>query len=321
MSETRATGPLPPDVEARVRAYLAAFLPPEAVDEAVDEVASDSGFWGDTDDTEILAVAHAVLASRLRVATDVEVLVLNEDVGLSVPEIAATLALPQVQVRRVLDHALAVLADVDDRPRPSAGPAATDPGMTDPGVTDAGPSVAAAPDVRRPPPSPDDPAVAPPAPASVPTGPVPSRRRRRRQRVLVLTAALGVVVVALVAAWVVGRDGGCPAGGSLCITQAVLTDAVDPSTGAPGPDRTTFAVDEPVTLWFGFERQRPDAGPLEVRWYREGTLLYATDVRIGSGDRLNVSLAGLWSDAPGRYRVEVAEEDHLLLERDFRIEE
>lgn len=297
MPDTRAPGPLPPDVEAQVRTYLTAFLPPDAVDDAVGEVASDSGFWGDTDDTEILAVAHAVLASRLRVATEVEVLVLNEDVGLSVPGIAAVLALPPAQVRRVLDDALAVLADVEQEDTSA--------------VRDAGGGTSARPGPAPAPSSGEVPGAAPPSPVSP---------RRRRQRVLLLTATVAVVVVALAAAWRVGRVDDCPASVSLCITEAVLTDAVDPATGAAGTDRTSFTLDEPVTLWFAFDRQGPDPGPLEVRWYREGTLLYATEVRLGSGDRLNVSLAGLWSDQPGRYRVEVAERDQLLLERDFRIE-
>lgn len=297
MPDTRATGPLPPDVEARVRAYLAAFLPAGAVDDAVDEVTSDTGFWGDTDDTEILAVAHAVLASRLRVATDVEVLVLHEDAGLSVPEVAAVLALPPAAVRRILDEALAVLADVED----DAGgtPAA------------AGPVVAGG----------DAPAGVAPAPGPA-AGTVPgdTPTRPRRQRVLLLAAVLGVVAVALVAAWGVGRPDGCPPAASLCVTEAVLTDAVDPATGTPGVDRTAFTVGEPVTLWFAFERREPAPGPLEVRWSRDGTLLYATEVRLGAGDRLNVSLAGLWSEQPGRYRVEVVGREELLVERDFRIE-
>lgn len=308
MPDTRAPGPFPPDVEARVRAYLAAFLPPDALDDAVAEVASDSGFWGDTDDTQILAVAHAVLSSRLRVATDVEVLVLNEDAGLSVSEIAAVLALPPTEVRRILDDALAVLADVDG----DAGDARPEPGDGALGLrADPRPHAEVVPSERS--------APVPTAPpdAAPSSSPVP---RRRRQRLLLLAAVLAVVGVALAAAWSVGRGDGCPAGVSLCVTEAVLTDAVDPSTGAAGTDRTSFGPEDPVTLWFAFERRSPDPGPLEVRWYREGTLLYDTEVQLGSGDRLNVSLAGLWSDQPGRYRVEVAERGQVLLERDFRIE-
>ncbi|MBW3658097.1 MAG: hypothetical protein KY457_05625, partial [Actinobacteria bacterium] len=305
MPGTRVNGPLPPDVEARVRAYLAAFLPADAVDDAVAEVASDSGFWGDTDVTEVLAVAHAVLASRLRVATDVEVLVLNEDAGLSVTQIAAVLALPPAEVRRILDDALAVLADVDG----DADGVTVEPEPLHPrGDPHPGPRAPA-----------DETAPVSPATAAAPTA-TPPPRRRRRQRVLLLGAALAVVGVALVAAWSLGGSDGCSAGVSLCVTDAVLTDEVDASTGAPGADRASFGADDPVTLWFAFERQGPEPGPLEVRWYREGTLLYTTEVRLGSGDRLNVSLAGLWSDQPGRYRVEVAERGQVLLERDFRIE-
>ncbi|MBW3621726.1 MAG: hypothetical protein KY461_15895, partial [Actinobacteria bacterium] len=219
MRPPRAPGGLPPDVAARVRTYLAAFLPPEAVDEAVDEVAADSGFWGDTDETEILAVAHAVLASRLRVATDVEVLVLNEDVGLPVDRIAAVLTLPPAEVRRILDEALAVLAgaDVDD-------PAPDPSGADDPGTVVTAEAIAS--------PPPRTPAVG---------------GGRRRPRILLVLAALVLIGIALAAAWVGGGADGCPGTASICVTSSVLTDEVDPATGQPGPDRTSFAVGDPVT--------------------------------------------------------------------------
>jgi hypothetical protein len=306
MPEPRATGPLPPDVAVRVRAYLAAFLPPTAIDEAVDEVTDDSRFWGDTDAVEVLAVAHTVLGSRLRVAPEVEVLVLQEDVGLTVPEIAGVLGLPATEVRGMLDEALAVLAD---------------PELADasPGGTAPSPSQEAG----RPPAAdaPASPPPATPAPASAPSAdrPSPARGARRRQRLVVLAVVFGVVLVALGAAWLLGGDGGCPGEADVCVTEAVLTDAVDPGTGAPGPDRDVFGTDDQITLWFSFERRTPDAGPLEVSWYREGMLLYGTEVRLGDDDRLNVSLAALWSEEPGRYRVEVADGAHILAERDFRV--
>lgn len=295
----RPPDPLPPEVADRVRTYLAAFLPAPAVDDAVAEVAADSGFWGDTDETEILAVAHAVLTSRLRVATDVEVLVLNEDVGLPVERIAAVLAMQPAAVRRILDEALALLADtdVDDPVAGSVAPPA-----------DRVASVAA----------PADPAG---QPVGAPVTPDASPRIRRRPRLAVVLAALLVVAVALAAAWVGAGADDCPATASICVTGSVLTDDVDPATGAPGPDRTSFAVGEPVTLWFSFSRRRAEAGPVEVRWSRDGAPLYATDVRLGSGETLNVSLAGAWSDEPGRYRVEVVEGEHVLLARDLRIGE
>lgn len=309
MPDPRPTG-LPPDVAAHVRTYLGAFLPAGEVDEAVGEVASDSGFWGDTDEADILAVAHAVLASRLRVATDVEVLVLNEDVGLTVPGIAAVLALPPAQVRRILDEALAVLAD----------PERTDPELADPAGGTRASAAAPTPPAPSTSPAPSTPPAVAPEGRPVPPAPGPAPGQARARRAMLLGGALAIVVAAIAGAWLVGGSDACPGEAAVCVTEAVLTDEVDASTGEPGADQERFALDDPVTLWFSFERQREPAAPFEVRWYREGVLLYATDVRLGTGDQLNVSLAGLWSDQPGRYRVEVAEGDRLLVERDFRID-
>lgn len=182
MPTSRVTGPLPPDIAARVRAYLGAFLAPEQLDDAVEEVAADARFWGDTAETDILAVAHGVLASHLRVATDVEVLVLNDDVGLSVPEIGAVLGLPPTEVRRTLDDALAVLAEPEAAP-PSPAPTAAVP--------------APVPEPR------------PGAEVAPPTAPAPAPIRQGRPPVAVLVAAVVVVVAAIVVAWVL-RDAGGP---------------------------------------------------------------------------------------------------------------
>lgn len=172
----------------KVRAYLDAFLPPQAVDEAVDEVANDSGFWGDTEATQILAVAHGVLASRMRVATDVEVLVLNEDVGLSVPGIAAVLALPRGEVRRILDETLAVLADPElgeaDRPTGSAR------------TTGVGPLPGAVPATR------EEQTDRPIAPGDAPPRSDLRTPDGRRRRLVLAAAALVVAAVALAAPWI-----------------------------------------------------------------------------------------------------------------------
>lgn len=302
MPDPSSSGPLPPDVAVRVRAYLAAFLPPAAIDEAVDEVAADSGFWGDTDAVEVLAVAHTVLASRLRIAPEVEALVLQDDVGLTVPEIAGVLGLAPTHVRGMLDEALAVLGD------PELADAT--PGGTAPALPDVPDHAGAA-------------AVTTPGPAAEERGPTdgaePAVVGRRRQRLVVLGAVGAVVLVALAAAWVLARGDGCPVGAGVCVTETVLTDAVDPATGEPGEDREVFEVDDTVTLWFAFERQVAEPGPVEVAWYREGVLLYGTEVRLGDADRLNVSLAELWSEEPGRYRVEVVDGGRVLAERDFRV--
>lgn len=295
MSRSPAHGQLPPDVAERVRAYLAAFLPAGEVDDAVSEVAADTRYWGDTDQGQILAVAHTVLTSRLRIAVDVEVLVLNEDVGLTVPEIAEVLGLAPTEVRRILDEALAVVAEPEPAPAPAVVPEPV-------------------------PISTAEPAAAAPA---VPAGPeehVPPRAGSRRRATLLVAAALAVAVVAVLAAWVVGRDDGCPPGASVCVTDSVLTAEVDATTGVPGEDRDVFSLEEPVRLWFRFDRRELDVRPLEVRWYRDGAILYETEVRVGAGSELNVPFVALWADQPGRYRVEVAEDDRVLLTRDFRIE-
>lgn len=105
------SGLLPDELQERLRTYFAAFLPVAAVEDALDSVASTIAYWGDRDEVAVLAAARAELASRLRVAPDVEALVLHDDVGVPVPEVAEILDLPASRIRQMLDAALVELGE------------------------------------------------------------------------------------------------------------------------------------------------------------------------------------------------------------------
>lgn len=200
--------PLPPPLRERVRTYLAAFLPAEDLDDAVDEVASDAGYWGDGDDVAVLGAAHTVLGSRLRIAPEAEVLVLADEVGCDVATAARVLGRPGDEVAALLDRARAELG---------TGATATTAPTADGGGPDAPDAVPGSPDAAPPAPTgsaapdPDgtrDRVVVPPpaggAPAPVPRdggvtpGEPPDRSAPPVRSILIGAAILtGLVLVAL----------------------------------------------------------------------------------------------------------------------------
>lgn len=114
---------LPVDLEDRLRAYFGAFLPEVAADEAVNEVAADLHYWHDVDEVSAFRTAHLLLTGQVRVATDVEALVLHHDADLPVPAVGRVLGLPEAEVRRRLHAALIELGEA-----PATSPSPHEPG-------------------------------------------------------------------------------------------------------------------------------------------------------------------------------------------------
>lgn len=109
---------LPLGLEDRLRTYFGAFLPDAAVDEALDEVVSDLHYWRDADEVSAFRTAHLSLTSQVRVATDVEALVLHHDAHLPVSAVARILGMPEADVGRLLDAALAELREAPSASAP-----------------------------------------------------------------------------------------------------------------------------------------------------------------------------------------------------------
>jgi len=73
---------LPPEYSRPARAYLAAFLGEREAVDAMHEVAADATYWGDDSLAAVLAVAHGVLLSRLRVTGEAAASWLVDELGL-----------------------------------------------------------------------------------------------------------------------------------------------------------------------------------------------------------------------------------------------
>lgn len=205
----RPARPLPPELAERVRVYLAAFLSPTATVAAFDEVTADVTFWGDDDPVAVLTSAHRALAGRARISPDVEALVLEEDAGLAVDDIATVLELGPAEVRALLDAAHAELAEVADAASPSATAPPTTPSAEGDGpqAHDPVPPVVVRPDAVDPDPEPESPhgpGVTSDAggvrtePPGAPSGERdrPDRSRRRVLAFVVLAALVLAVIVA-----------------------------------------------------------------------------------------------------------------------------
>ena len=124
--------PIPHDVEERVRTYLGAFLRGADVHDAMVGIRRDLEYWGDGGELAVFTAAHAELDSRLRIATNVEALVLHDDVGLPIPVVSEILAVPPEELRSMLRDALIELGEIGPDPSPSATPVAIpDGGLVD----------------------------------------------------------------------------------------------------------------------------------------------------------------------------------------------
>ena len=133
------SGPtLSPSVEDRVRAYLGAFLSVDGVEDALRGILQDLDYWGESDELAVFVAAHAELSSRLRISPDVEVLVLHDDVGLPVHDVAQVLEMDPDDVRELLRAALIELGEIDpETPTPTTR---ITPRDTDVAATSATPS-------------------------------------------------------------------------------------------------------------------------------------------------------------------------------------
>jgi hypothetical protein len=355
MDETRV---LDGDLREQSRAYFAAFLSGTAVREAMRELEEDVAYWGDTRPLEVLRTAHLVLESRVRVSEDVEALVLHEDLELAPDEVGQVMGLTPGQTQRLIEEVLAEIAQPIEQPIESPatdgaapvvdGPADDIPDDIDREGIAADIAAAIDPD-RRPPepqPGPAEPVefapLAPPIvidaddepPAGVRTDDdlaFPRSTRGRDARIGGLGAGprwnglivIGLIVLAIVVviALFTGRDGGC-GDAPICIEDAVMTDSVRDS-GDPAEPRTTFTTAEDVRLWFEYRRVDQSPITLTIRWSREGQVLYSSDFRLPSADRVHIELAKLFMEEPGGYRVEILHgagaNEQVLIDEEFTI--
>lgn len=78
---------LPPEYATPARAYLQAFLGEQEVADAMYEVVEDVTYWGDDSLPTVLAAAHSVLISRVRVTGEAAASWLVDELGLA-PDVA-----------------------------------------------------------------------------------------------------------------------------------------------------------------------------------------------------------------------------------------
>lgn len=274
---------LPDELEEGVRTYLGAFLPAAAVDEALRGIREDLDYWGDDGTVAVFTAAHAELDSRLRIATDVETLVLHDDVGLPVADVAEILEIPPDDLRRMLRDALIELGEVGSDSSPS-------PPRSEPAGAEA-PSTAA--------PSVDE-----------ESGPL-----RSLVAALVGLVLLGAIVIAVVVS--AGGPSACRDAADVRVTRGVVTDAIGPD-GAPAAQRDTFDEGDSVYLWVSFEERARSGQSHTVHWARSGVELYETDLQLPSGGQVNVALAPTYA-TPGTYTVQLRQDRCVLVEERFEI--
>ncbi len=334
--------PLTPAQEQGVHRYFAAFLSPTVVGAATGELETTVAGWDAVSPVELFRAAHDVLERHVAVAEDIEAIVLADDVGLAVADVASVLDIDQATVREIL---IEEGIDVDEVP---AWPDAESEPEPEPG---AGREHAREPEpTREPEPAPaeamapapsdqvEDRAVDPGRahePADEPgASPRVSRARRgatptegATRRTATPMAITGLVLAAVVLGLVVvtiargGAGGGCAADAPIEVAETRMTDFVD-LPGDPGPDRGSFAEDERVKLWMSYERRTDDPVELTVVWFRGDTALYSTDFRLPGSNTTNVNLTlvELFQEVGDDYRVEIRDGDCTLVTEGFSIE-
>ncbi len=271
------------DVERPLRAYLAALLPPDAIEAAVAEVSDH--VRPDDDPATVFAAAHEVVSQRARVATDVEAEVLVHEAGLTIPETARALGVEPDAVEDALATAEAV-ADELDVPLPSPSR----------------PRVLVFDDT-------DD-------------GPLPvvevSEPRERSSRLTI--AVLLLVGIALAAALLLPRGGSAPPNGSLQVTDARVTSGVDLG-GRPEPAKNRFRAGEDVAFWFTYRLPASEAVPVTLVVHRDGEELQpASTVLLAPGEHdLHLVVPRSLVDEPATYRIELSRGGQVLVAREFAV--
>lgn len=146
-----------------------------------------------------------------------------------------------------------------------------------------------------------------------------------------MTVALVLVVVVAWVLWALrdtdGADGGVVATTEgLDLTGVQLTsveDGIDPTTGLPTEERSSYEVGEGARLWVQFTYTGDDPGrdALHVRWYREGEEVFQSSWRLPQPvENHNVALGSSYTEEAGSYRVEVLLNDEVLATETFSVE-
>lgn len=303
MSTSSAT--LPPHVVDRARDYFAAFLGPQSSDEALADLAADAAFFDDHQLADVLANAHLILEERVAPPEHLEALVLHDDVGLSIDEVGRVMGLGHSQVRSRVDEALTAVGE-EPRYDTSDGPRVVIVASEEEGPPRGFPEV-----------------------ATEDRGPSTDRRT------LLVLGAFGAAIFLALLAWAAtdpsDRGGSvappaepqpCPSGADVvCLTDVALTTDVE--AGRPGRTVEGFGLDDPVVLWFAYEpgsSAGAEPAAAEVRWYRDGDLLYPDPLRLDPTGWAQSTFAAGYQTEPGPHRVDVVIEGRVAASTSFEIE-
>lgn len=156
-----------------------------------------------------------------------------------------------------------------------------------------------------------------------------------RRRLLLAFALVALAAVVLVVALRPGGQDGPLAGpadgetveaGDVQLTGAQLTsleDGIDPATGLPTDERSSYERGEGARLWvqFTYTGDEPGRDSLFVRWYRDGEEVFSSAWRLPQPvENHNVALGAAETEEPGAYRVEVLVNDEVLRTINFEVE-
>lgn len=103
------------------------------------------------------------------------------------------------------------------------------------------------------------------------------------------------------------------------ITEAVITRALDPATGAPGVAVDAIAPGDSVYLWFSFTSDG-SGGSVNVTWRRGARSVARTETVLPvSSTTMSVPLAGTATERPGTYLVQIRHGGDVVAERTFEV--
>lgn len=111
-----------PQVPRGLRSYLAAFLPPGAVDEAMADVLGEVSARTDEVELALFSAAHIQLHRRARISPEAEVHYLADELGLTPAQVTAIVGGSSADVQAWLAAARELLATA---PVPDSGGVAT----------------------------------------------------------------------------------------------------------------------------------------------------------------------------------------------------
>lgn len=266
---------LPLELQERIRAYVEDVAPPGDVDDLEAQIHARLAERGTRQPARVMAIAHEMVTSRIRITPDAAATALVDHGGLSPMVAAHVVGLP-------VDHVVAP-HEVDTPPEPSGEPAGTDeptepagPGEAADGSADlgdagdgedvpAGPAPSPDESVRIRPDAEDRPVTerVPPGGFQTRAGGATGQTQGARTPLVAAAVGLAVVALAIMGLLSVGDDGeqvavGEPTGVATndetdgAIDTAPDSDADIDADGDAGPDGDTGttgpATDGPVTV-------------------------------------------------------------------------